>query len=119
MSSNVPYTHFLKPYSEFPSVIRSHVAIADSRPEIRTALTEKTRVAFLEIIRRANISNPDQPIWIRVDRTAERLGICTRSVSRTIKMMKEKGWLVRSTTHDGRNSQGIPTIRGSRACRRF
>lgn len=106
MSSNVPYTEFLDAYSEFNPAIRSHVAYADSRPEVRAALTETTRKAFLEIIRRANIQNPEQPIWIRVDRTADRLGVCGRTVSRTIKMMREKGWLVPSSTHDGRNSQG-------------
>lgn len=106
MSSNVPYTEFLDAYSEFNPAIRSHIAYADSRPEVRAALTETTRKAFLEIIRRANIGNAEQPIWIRVDRTAERLGICGRTVSRTIKMMRAKGWLVPSATHDGRNSQG-------------
>lgn len=106
MSSNVPYTEFLDAYSEFNPAIRSHIAYADSRPEVRAALTETTRKAFLEIIRRANIGNPEQPIWIRVDRTADRLGVCGRTVSRTIKMMRAKGWLVPSATHDGRNSQG-------------
>lgn len=106
MSSNVPYTEFLEQYGEFNCAIRSHVAIADARHEIRAALTETTRIAFLEIIRRANIENPQQPIWIRVDRTAARIGISTKSVSRTIKMMKKKGWLVPSATHDGRNNNG-------------
>lgn len=106
MSSNVPYTEFLDAYSEFNPAIRSHIAYADSRPEVRAALTETTRKAFLEIIRRASIQNPEQPIWIRVDRTADRLGVCGRTVSRTIKMMRAKGWLVPSATHDGRNSQG-------------
>ena len=106
MSSNVPYTEFLEPYSEYPAAIRSHVAIADSRPEVRDAVTGLTRKVFLEIIRRANVPDPEQPVWIRVDSTAKRIGVCTRTVSRTIKMMVENGWLVRSNTHDGRNSLG-------------
>lgn len=106
MSSNVPYTEILDAYIEFNPAIRSHIAYADSRPEVRAALTETTRKAFLEIIRRANIENAEQPIWIRVDRTADRLGVCGRTVSRTIKMMRAKGWLVPSATHDGRNNQG-------------
>jgi hypothetical protein len=106
MSSNVPFSEFLEPYDEFNSAIRSHVAFADSRPEVRAALTTTTRIAFLEIIRRANIENSQQPIWVRVDCTARRTGISTKSVSRTIKMMKAKGWLVPSATHDGRNNNG-------------
>lgn len=106
MSSNVPFTEFLAQYGQFNSAIRSHVAIADARLEVRSSLTETTRVAFLEIISRANIQNSHQPVWVRVDRTAERLGISTKSVSRTIKMMKKKGWLVPSKTHDGRNKHG-------------
>lgn len=106
MSSNVPFSEFLDQYGQFNSAIRSHVAIADARPEVRAAVTDTTRVAFLEIICRANITNAQQPIWVRVDRTAERLGISTKSVSRTIKMMKKNGWLVPSKTHDGRNNRG-------------
>lgn len=106
MSSNVPFTEFLEQYGQFNSAIRSHVAIADARPEVRAALTTTTRVAFLEIIRRANIADPNRPIWVRVDRTAERLEISTKSVSRTIKIMKKKGWLIASKTHDGRNNHG-------------
>jgi hypothetical protein len=106
MSSNVPFTEFLAQYGQFNCAIRSHVAIADARPEVRAALTETTRIAFLEIISRANIENSLQPIWIRVDRTAERISISTKSVSRTIKMMKKKGWIVPSKTHDGRNNNG-------------
>jgi hypothetical protein len=106
VSSNVPFTEFLEQYHQFNCAIRSHVAIIDARPEVRAALTATTRIAFLEIIRRANIEDSNQPIWVRVDRTAERIGVSTKSVSRTIKMMKKKGWIVPSKTHDGRNNHG-------------
>jgi hypothetical protein len=106
MSSNVPFSEFLAAYDAYAAPIRSHVAFADSRPEVRAALTDTTRIAFLELISRTNIKDPLKPIWVRVDRTAERLGISEKSVSRTIKMMRANGWLMPSDSHDGRNNQG-------------
>lgn len=106
MSSNVPYGEFLDAYSSFNSAIRSHIAFADSRPEIRAALTPTTRIAFLDIIARANIKKPHQPIWIKVETTARRLKVSEKTVSRTIKMMRTNGWIEASKAHDGRNNRG-------------
>jgi hypothetical protein len=62
--------------------------------------------AFIDLLSRANIADPARPIQVRIDLTAERLGISSKTVSRTIKLMKKNGWLTTNPGHDGRNWLG-------------
>lgn len=106
MSSTPNYTDLLSAYAAYPPAIRPYLIYADTLEEIRIQLTKSTRLAFLDLVARINIAKPLQPIMVRVDRTAEKLGISTKSVSRAIKLMIENGWLETSKQHDGRNNNG-------------
>jgi hypothetical protein len=106
MSSTPNYTDLLSAYGAYPPAIRPYLIYADTLEEIRIQLTKSTRLAFLDLVARTNIARPQQPIMVRVDHTAEKLGISTKSVSRAIKLMIENGWLEASKQHDGRNNNG-------------
>ena len=106
MSSTPNYTDLLSAYAAYPPAIRPYLIYADTLEEIRIQLTKSTRLAFLDLVARINIARPLQPIMVRVDHTAEKLGISTKSVSRAIKLMIENGWLEASKQHDGRNNNG-------------
>lgn len=106
MSTTPNYTDLLSAYAAYPSPIRPYLIYADTLEEIRIQLTKSTRLAFLDLVARINIAKPQQPILVRVDHTAEKLGISTKSVSRAIKLMIENEWLEASKQHDGRNNNG-------------
>jgi hypothetical protein len=106
MTSPVNYNDILSAYSDYPSPIRPFLLYADTQGDIRSKLTKATRLAFLDLVARANIANPQQPIMVRVDHTAAKLGISEKSVSRTIRLMRKNGWIEPSKSHDGRNNNG-------------
>lgn len=106
MKSISNYNDVLSVYQEYPSPIRPFLLHADTNPDIREVLTKRIRVAFIDLVARTNIADPLQPIMVRVDQTAERLGVSTKTVTRTINLMLEKGWLALHAEHDGRDRNG-------------
>jgi hypothetical protein len=106
MTTAVNYNDILSSYSAYAPAIRPYLLYADTLSEIRGKLTKTTRLVFLDLVSRINISDAKKPIMVRVDRTAERLEISEKSVSRTIRLMRKNGWLEASQDHDGRNNNG-------------
>lgn len=103
---NLTYNEMLSAYSEYPAPIRPYQLRAETHPVLRETFTKSMMRAFIDLLARANITNPGRPIQVRIDLTAERLDISSKTVSRTIEVMRKNGWLATSTTHDGRNWRG-------------
>lgn len=103
---NLTYNEMLSAYSTYPAPIRPYQLRAETHPVLREKFTKSMMRAFIDLLARANITNPARPIQVRVDLTAERLGISSKTVSRTIEVMRKNAWLATSTTHDGRNWRG-------------
>lgn len=103
---NLTYNEMLSAYSAYPAPIRPYLLRAETHPVLREKLTKSVMRAFIDLLSRANIANSGRPIQVRMDLTAERLGISSKTVSRTIKVMKKNAWLTTSPSHDGRNWRG-------------
>lgn len=103
---NPTYNEVLSAYTDYPAPIRPYLLRGETHPVLRDKLTKSFMRAFIDLLSRANISNPARPIWVRMDSTAKRLGISTKTVSRTIALMTEHAWLRPNEDHDGRNWQG-------------
>lgn len=103
---NPTYNEVLSAYTDYPAPIRPYLLRGETHPVLREKLTKSFMRAFIDLLSRANISNPARPIWVRMDTTAKRLGISTKTVSRTIALMTEHAWLRPNEDHDGRNWQG-------------
>lgn len=106
MKSITNYNDVLSVYEAYPSPIRPFLLHADTNPDIRSVLSKLIRVAFIDLVARTNIADPLRPIKVRVDQTAKRLGISTKTVTRTINLMLENGWLIFHAEHDGRDNNG-------------
>lgn len=103
---NLTYNEMLSAYSPYPAPIRPYLLRGETHPVLREKLTKSLMRAFIDLLSRANIADPARPIQVRMDLTAERLGISSKTVSRTIKLMKKNGWLTINPGHDGRNWLG-------------
>lgn len=103
---NLTYTDALSAYAAYPSPIRPYLLRAETHPIIRQTLTKSFMRAFIDLLSRANIADPSRPIQVRIDLTAERLGISAKTVSRTIGLMLDRAWLYFNESHDGRNWEG-------------
>jgi hypothetical protein len=103
---NPTYTEVLSAYTAYPAPIRPYLLRGETHPVLREKLTKSFMRAFIDLLSRANISNPARPIWVRVDTTAKRLGISSKTVSRTIALMTKHAWIRPNEDHDGRNWQG-------------
>lgn len=103
---NLTYNEMLSAYSTYPAPIRPYLLRGETHPVLREKLTKSLMRAFIDLLSRANIADPARPIQVRMDLTAERLGISSKTVSRTIKLMKKNGWLTPNPGHDGRNWLG-------------
>lgn len=103
---NLTYNDTLSAYQDYSAPIRPYLLRGETHPLLREKLTKSFMRAFIDLLARANIDNPARPIWVRVDTTAKRLGISAKTVSRTIALMIENGWLRPNEGHDGRNWQG-------------
>lgn len=103
---NLTYNDTLSAYVDYSAPIRPYLLRGETHPMLREKLTKSFMRAFIDLLSRANIDNPARPIWVRVDTTAKRLGISAKTVSRTIALMIENGWLRPNEHHDGRNWQG-------------
>jgi hypothetical protein len=103
---NLTYNEMLSAYSTYPAPIRPYLLRGETHPVLREKLTKSLMRAFIDLVSRANIADPARPIQVRMDLTAERLGISSKTVSRTIKLMKKNGWLTTNPGHDGRNWLG-------------
>lgn len=103
---NLTYNEMLSAYNDYPVPIRPYLLRAETHPFLRQKLTKSFMRAFIDLLSRANIANPERPIWVRMDTTARRLGISAKTVSRTIALMMENAWIKPNEQHDGRNWQG-------------
>lgn len=103
---NLTYNEMLSAYSVYPAPIRPYLLRGETHPVLREKLTKSLMRAFIDLLSRANIADPARPIQVRMDLTAARLGISSKTVSRTIKLMKKNGWLTTNPGHDGRNWMG-------------
>jgi len=103
---NLTYNEMLSAYSTYPAPIRPYLLRGETHPVLREKLTKSLMRAFIDLLSRANIADPARPIQVRMDLTAERLGISSKTVSRTIKLMRKNGWLAANPSHDGRNWLG-------------
>jgi hypothetical protein len=103
---NLTYNEMLSAYRPYPAPIRPYLLRGETHPVLREKLTKSLMRAFIDLLSRANIADPARPIQVRMDLTAERLGISSKTVSRTIKLMKKNGWLTMNPGHDGRNRLG-------------
>lgn len=100
------YNDVLDAYCQYPAPIRPYLLYADTLSELRCQLSKSIHTAFIDLISRINIKDPLRPILVRVDDTAERLGMSERTVGRTIRHMKKKGWLLPRPGYDGRDNNG-------------
>lgn len=106
MTTALTYNDMLSAYGQYPAPIRPYLLRAETHPGIRSVLTKSFLRVFVDIVSRAPIADPTQPIMVRVDVVAAKLALSKKTVSRTLSLMKSNFWLSPAPSHDGRNNDG-------------
>jgi hypothetical protein len=100
------YNDMLSAYSVYPAPIRPYLLRAETHPDIRTKLTKSFMRVFIDLVARTRIRKPEKEIDVSVHKVATKLGVSTKTVTRTISLCLDSGWLALDPHHDGRNRWG-------------
>lgn len=111
MTQSLTYNDMLGAYAPYPAPIRPYLLRAATHPLLSSLLTKSFMRVFIDILGRAPIADPCRPLWLRVDVVADKLNISTKTVTRAIRFLKNKGWLSHPASHDGRNHHGEFCVR--------
>jgi len=103
---NLTYNDMLSAYEDYPSPIRPYLLRAETHPDIRAKLTKSFMRVFIDLVARTRIRKPAKEISVSVHKVASELGVSTKTVTRTISLCLESGWLDPDPLHDGRNRWG-------------
>ncbi|MBD8531675.1 MULTISPECIES: hypothetical protein [unclassified Massilia] len=103
---NLTYNDMLSAYEDYPSPIRPYLLRAETHPDIRAKLTKSFMRVFIDLVARTRIRKPKKEISVSVHKLALELGVSTKTVTRTIALCLEYGWLDPDPLHDGRNRWG-------------
>jgi hypothetical protein len=103
---NLTYPDMLSAYSDYPSPIRPYLLRAETHPDIRAKLTKSFMRVFIDLVSRTRIRKPEKEISVCVGKVASDLGVSTKTVTRTISLCLDSGWLSPDPLHDGRNRWG-------------
>lgn len=103
---NLTYNDMLSAYEDYPSPIRPYLLRAETHPDIRAKLTKSFMRVFIDLVARTRIRKPEKEISVSVHKVASELGVSTKTVTRTISLCLECGWLDPDPLHDGRNRWG-------------
>lgn len=103
---NLTYNDMLSAYQNYPSPIRPYLLRAETHPDIRAKLTKSFMRVFIDLVARTRIRKPAKEISVSVHKVASELGVSTKTVTRTISLCLECGWLDSDPLHDGRNRWG-------------
>lgn len=103
---NLTYNDMLSAYQDYPSPIRPYLLRAETHPDIRAKLTKSFMRVFIDLVARTRIRKPEKEISVSVHKVAAELGVSTKTVTRTISLCLECGWLNPDPLHDGRNRWG-------------
>lgn len=106
MTTRLTYNDMLSAYGHYPAPIRPYLLRAETHPGIRSILTKSFLRVFVDVLSRAPIADPSRPIKVRVDAVASRLNVSVKTVSRTLRLMRNNFWLSPAPSHDGRNNYG-------------
>lgn len=100
------YNDMLSAYSVYPAPIRPYLLRAETHPDIRMKLTKSFMRVFIDLVARTRIRKPEKEIDVSVHKVATKLGVSTKTVTRTINLCLDSGWLAIDPNHDGRNRWG-------------
>lgn len=100
------YNDMLSAYEDYPSPIRPYLLRAETHPDIRAKLTKSFMRVFIDLVARTRIRKPEKEISVSVYKVASELGVSTKTVTRTISLCLDSGWLDPDPLHDGRNRWG-------------
>ena len=103
---NLTYNDMLSAYEDYPSPIRPYLLRAETHPDIRAKLTKSFMRVFIDLVARTRIRKPAKEISVSVHKVASQLSVSTKTVTRTISLCLECGWLDPDPLHDGRNRWG-------------
>lgn len=103
---NLTYNDILSAYSDYPAPIRPYLLRAETHPDIRAKLTKSFMRVFIDLVARTRIRKPAKEIGVSVYKVASKLGVSTKTVTRTISLCLDCGWLDPDPLHDGRNRWG-------------
>jgi hypothetical protein len=103
---NLTYNDMLSAYADYPSPIRPYLLRAETHPDIRAKLTKSFMRVFIDLVARTRIRKPEKEISVSVHKVASELGVSEKTVTRTISLCLECGWLDPDPLHDGRNRWG-------------
>lgn len=103
---NLTYNDMLSAYADYPSPIRPYLLRAETHPDIRAKLTKSFMRVFIDLVARTRIRKPAKEISVSVYKVASELGVSTKTVTRTISLCLDFGWLHPDPLHDGRNRWG-------------
>lgn len=94
----------IEPYLHYPPVIQNALLRVETHPTFRV-LTKGTLRVLKALVTRATATNGAIPIWARLDRVADEVGMHYKTVQRAMRTFSKIGW-VRAVT-DGRSEWGV------------
>jgi len=99
---------FLQPYRHYPAVVQQAIFRVETHPTF-SILTRSMKAVLKAMLTRSSKIDGTAPIKARVDRLATEAAVSTKTVQRTLAVLRKIGWIVHMC--DGRSEYGVFTFR--------
>lgn len=94
----------LKPYYRYPTIIQQAILLVETNPRF-TGMTRSMKAVLKDLLTRVSQTNGMKPIKARLDLVAMKANVSDKTVERTIKALRNTGWMVAVT--EGRSEYGV------------
>lgn len=94
----------LKPYYQYPTVIQQAILLVETNPRF-IGMTRSMKAVLKDLLTRVSQTNGMKPIKARLDLVAIKAKVSDKTVERTIKALRNTGWMVAVT--EGRSEYGV------------
>ncbi len=101
-------TDLIEPYQNCPKTIQKAIALVHTQPRF-LGLTRHQKAVVASLVSRCNQRSGLIPIRARLDRVADQVEVSTKTVQRTLTVLREAGWM--QQVSDGRSEMGCFTFR--------
>lgn len=108
MYAHTTVSELLTPYQQYPKTIQTAILLVETNPRLRN-LTRSMKAVLKALLTRVSKTDGTREIKARLDLVADQADVSTKTVQRTIKVLRRAGWM--DQVSEGRSEYGIFTSR--------